>query len=123
MTYTGEHCHSQPTRRSALAGMSRPSKFSAHKKPTPVGGTINGETLRVPKLPKEITISHQESSATPAPTATTEDGPCKQERLAWGEGENDAKFVNHPSFVLSEEIFMGFDELEGLGMDFALSGC
>lgn len=127
VTYTGEHSHSQPTRRSALAGITRPSKFSASKKPSTAGsggGRANGETKHVPKLPQEITAADNDRrESSPASTATMEDGPCKQERLVWGVSESDDKIVNLPNLGLGEEIFLGFDELEGWGMDFALNGC
>ncbi|KAK4797174.1 hypothetical protein SAY86_029500 [Trapa natans] len=122
VTYTGDHCHSQPTRRSALAGISRPSKFSSpNKKPTT---DTNDEAMQVSKLPRGVTTNrHERCPPTPVPSTMEDMVPCKQEILAWGESQMDVKFVNDPSFHLGEEIFMGFDELECWGMDFALNAC
>ncbi|KAK4771422.1 hypothetical protein SAY87_031954 [Trapa incisa] len=127
VTYTGEHCHSQPTRRSALAGISRPSKLSSsNKKPATAAGSNNREAMQVPKLPsREAITTNRHERCTPTPAAATMEDvvPCKQEILAWGESEMDDKFVNDPSFVLGEEMFMGFDELDDIGsMDFDLYG-
>ncbi|OWM72088.1 probable WRKY transcription factor 29 [Punica granatum] len=122
VTYTGEHSHTQPTRRSALAGISRPSKFSTSKKSS-TAATTDEFARSMPKLPQGMSINNHESS--PTSTSTMEDGPCAckaETTFLWGESENVDKTLNLPSLVLGEEIFMGFDELEGLGIDFALTG-
>lgn len=120
VTYVGEHSHSHPTRRSALAGITRSSKFSASKKPTVMAA--NDELLDAHKLPQEIKTDHHGSS--PTSTTSTEGGQCKLGRPVWGESENDDKVLQLPDgLVLGEEIFLGLDELEGLGFDFAPNYC
>ncbi|KAK4786805.1 hypothetical protein SAY86_010638 [Trapa natans] len=129
LTYTGEHNHGHPTRRSALAGVNRSSrKFSASKDPTAVAAS---EELIVHehKLPREIKVDHDERSPTASGTSTVEESSGKLTGTpVWGHEirEDDGKVLKLPSSSLAmagEEIFMGFDELEGLDFDFSLNYC
>lgn len=122
VTYTGDHSHGHPTRRSALAGITRSSKFS--KKPTAMT-SIDKFIVHAPRLPQEITDGHSNGSS-PTSTASVEEGECNRRGTpVWGGSGNDDNVLQLPrrSLVLGEEIILGFDELESLGMDFALINC
>lgn len=103
ITYTAEHCHGHPIRKSSLAGTTR-QKFSLPKRPT----TSNHDT----------SISTDSGSCSLSPPVTpvlamkVEDG----QRISDIEASrsNIGVLDNMCDVMLCDDLFLGFDELDRL---------
>ncbi|XP_057477303.1 WRKY transcription factor 22-like [Actinidia eriantha] len=93
ITYTADHCHSQPTRRSSLAGTTR-QKFSHSK------------TTAANSLCSPISSS---SSLSPPPKDEEQQMDQRSELVM-------------SDMVLGDDFFVGFDELDRLTSDLGYSG-
>ncbi|KAK1367550.1 WRKY domain-containing protein [Heracleum sosnowskyi] len=104
ITYSAEHNHSQPTRRSSLAGTNR-QKFSALKR------TSSGEScVSSTAIPKE-SIPIDEVHVSKKIKHEKKDRTLDDEQLVSGD---DHEFVI-PDSILTDDFFAGFDEdLDGL---------
>ncbi|XP_017216572.1 probable WRKY transcription factor 29 [Daucus carota subsp. sativus] len=104
MTYSAEHNHSQPTRRSSLAGTNR-QKFSALKR------TSSGEScVSSTATPKEHSKFSSSSTHVEVVRALKKIKHEKNDTII----DDDHEFVI-PDSILTDEFFAGFDDdLDGL---------
>ncbi|KAI3407393.1 WRKY domain-containing protein, partial [Psidium guajava] len=123
VTYTGEHSHTHPTRRNALAGSTRnKSAPSKAKQPAVVKGNRCGPLANGACDSRGSTAAR--SPATPLLVATLceED---KEQLSSCGSGLSGGSNDNYvdPTSFFGDEIFMGFEELNEMVMDLGLDGC
>ncbi|GLU05860.1 hypothetical protein SLE2022_229370 [Rubroshorea leprosula] len=111
ITYTAEHSHDQPTRRSALAGTTRSS----------LAGTTRGKpsapkypAFMEPHLPADSVFSPTTTLVTP----TEDDQLLKQDSIKREEAQMLEDFegdkIFSPDITLSDEFFQSLEDLEGL---------
>lgn len=102
ITYSGEHSHNHPTRRSSLAGTNR-HKFTTPKSPS----SVNTST---------IVATPKDSSCSPTSDISEEvvilQQPIKHEQEAEGISK-DAEFVIS-DMILNDDFFVGLEELDAL---------
>ncbi|XP_030530388.1 probable WRKY transcription factor 27 [Rhodamnia argentea] len=123
VAYTGEHSHTHLTRRNTLAGSTR-NKFAPPKakQSAIVKGNRCGPLANSACESPGLTAVR--SPTTPPLVATLSEEDKEQlsscgSRLLGGSDENN---VDRTSFF-SDEIFMGFEELNEMVMDLGLAGC
>lgn len=108
VTYTAEHCHSQPTRRNSLAGTIR-NKFptaAASKKPEEYSSEDHDH-------PPATFMSPSSSSSIVSPATV------KQEKIM---DENECNTSLKYDEMVDEDFFAGLDDLDGLISHFS-SAC
>ncbi|XP_030530258.1 probable WRKY transcription factor 29 [Rhodamnia argentea] len=123
VTYTGEHSHTLPTRRNALAGSTR-NKFAPPKakQSAIVKGNMRGPLA---KSACDSLGSTAAQSPTTPPLVTTLSEEDKEQLSSCGSGLSGGSYDNNvdPTSFFSDEIFMGFEELNEMVMDLGLAGC
>jgi WRKY transcription factor 22 len=115
LTYTGEHCHSQPTKRNSLAGTVRrkfPSTKSPHRRQS-----VKQEKTEESNSPASPKTHHQLVSATEVvfPQARVKEESKDQENGARANGDifhdGDNDFITS-DFVFNEDFFSSLEELD-----------
>ncbi|XP_010053209.1 WRKY transcription factor 22 [Eucalyptus grandis] len=122
VTYTGEHNHTHPTRRNALAGSTR-NKFASPKakQPAIAKGNRHAPLANGPCDSPSSTATR--SPVTPPPVVTHSEEDKRQlssneSGLSSGSDENNTV----PTMFFSDEMFMGFEELNDMVMDPGVAG-
>lgn len=106
VTYTAEHCHSQPTRRNSLAGTIR-NKF-----PTPAASKKPQDNYSSEDPPASF-MSPAFSSSVVSPAMVKE-----EEKMV---DENEYN-INNVKYDVEDDFFAGLDDLDGLISHFS-SAC
>ncbi|KAI6702073.1 hypothetical protein NL676_011209 [Syzygium grande] len=122
VTYTGEHCHTHPTRRNALAGSTR-NKFASPK--VKQSSIVRGKrrTPLADGMCDSPSLTAARSPATP-PLIVTHSEEDKEQLSSCGSGlSGGSNEINlDPTLFFGDEMFMGFEELNDMVMDLGLTG-
>ncbi|GMP96378.1 hypothetical protein CsSME_00045051 [Camellia sinensis var. sinensis] len=116
VTYTAEHCHSQPTRRSSLAGTTR------HKFSTPKSSAITGGDSHSDGSPISSSALSPPSPTPSLKKKSTEEEDEQRMRII-EDGQHDDNGLVIYDMILSDDLLLGFDELDRLmNSDVAYNG-
>lgn len=126
INYSGEHNHSQPTRRSSLAGTNR-HKFSVPKKMTSSSDSCTAATTKEESScspPSDIVMLSPTTPLMPSiEEVLTLQQSIKNENSTIGEEiSNDIEFVI-PDIMINDDFFVGLEELDGLISDSVFYTC
>ncbi|XAR70249.1 hypothetical protein NMG60_11027038 [Bertholletia excelsa] len=122
VTYTAEHCHSQPTRRNSLAGTTR-HKFS----PPKTSASPSEDQAATPATPKEYSGCSPTSSTSPPPPSPVSAEISRQVTLKSPKQEEEQNIVEDNGFlkcdmIWDDDLAGDFDNLDVLISDLAYSG-
>ncbi|KAF8013371.1 hypothetical protein BT93_I1269 [Corymbia citriodora subsp. variegata] len=123
VSYTGEHNHTHPTRRNALAGSTR-NKFASPKAKQPAIAKGNRCAPLADSACDSPSLTAAQTPMTP-PLVVTHSEQDREQPSGYGSGLSSGSDENNavPTMFFSDEIFMGFEELNDMVMDFGLAGC
>ncbi|OVA16948.1 DNA-binding WRKY [Macleaya cordata] len=110
ITYTAEHNHAVPTHRNSLAGSTR------HKFSTPQKGSINGDDQETNTNKPSCSSSPPPNLSPTTPLMASMDDETKQESREDEEemiDEDEEDEIHIPDMVMTDDFFMGLDELAG----------
>ncbi|KAG9156506.1 hypothetical protein Leryth_027519 [Lithospermum erythrorhizon] len=114
VTYTAEHCHSQPTRRNSLAGTVR-NKFPViPKSPTAAVGNNSPPVASNKELSSKsppLNESYEEELSKTNIKQQILDEELRT--VEWGHSNNNGDPFFIPEFVMNDDFFSGLGDLDG----------